>query len=170
KKCSSCHNVEPGGANGVGPALHGVMGRDIASVDGYGYSQALLAYGEGKQWTWEEMNGFLWKPKTYVKGTAMGFAGIRGVEDRANIVAYLNAQSDSPLDLPDPAAMEVMAEGDEAEGTVAASAVAPETEAAAENLVEGAVEGTDAAANTDAADNPAVTGMGGEEPETPATE
>lgn len=110
KKCSSCHNVEPGGANGVGPALHGIMGRDIASADGYGYSAALIAYGEGNQWDWERMNGFLWKPKTYVKGTAMGFAGIRSVEDRADIIAYLNAQSASPLDLPDPAAMETAAE------------------------------------------------------------
>ncbi|MEN0087373.1 MAG: cytochrome c family protein, partial [Pseudomonadota bacterium] len=65
----------------------------------------LLAYGEGNQWDWERMNGFLWKPKTYVKGTAMGFAGIRNVEDRADIIAYLNAQSDSPLELPDPAAL-----------------------------------------------------------------
>ncbi|MEO0635179.1 MAG: cytochrome c family protein [Pseudomonadota bacterium] len=113
KKCSSCHNVEPGGANGVGPALHGVMGRDIAGVDGYGYSQALIAYGEGKQWTWEEMNGFLWKPKTYVSGTAMGFAGIRSVEDRANIIAYLNANSDNPLPLPDPASMEMSEDGAE---------------------------------------------------------
>lgn len=100
KKCAACHDISPGGANKVGPALYGVVNRDIASVDGFSYSGALKEYGEGKQWTYESLNGFLWKPKTYVKGTSMGFGGIKKVEDRANLIAYLRAQAESPAELP----------------------------------------------------------------------
>ena len=100
KKCASCHDVNAGGANKVGPALYEVVNRDIASVDGFSYSGALKEYGNGKQWTYESLNGFLWKPKTYVKGTSMGFGGIKKVEDRANLIAYLRGQSASPAELP----------------------------------------------------------------------
>lgn len=100
KKCAACHNVNAGGANKVGPALYEVVNRDIASVDGFSYSGALKEYGEGKQWTYESLNGFLWKPKTYVKGTSMGFGGIKKVDDRADLIAYLREQAASPAELP----------------------------------------------------------------------
>ncbi|MBX2854555.1 MAG: cytochrome c family protein [Rhodobacteraceae bacterium] len=97
KKCSACHNVEVGGGNKTGPALYGVMGRDIASMD-FGYS-AVLADMDGG-WGWEEMNGFLTKPKEWADGTKMNFAGLKKSEDRANLMAYLNAQSEAPIALP----------------------------------------------------------------------
>jgi len=100
KKCAACHTFDEGGANKVGPALYGIVDRPIGSVAGFSYSSALKAYAEGKNWTYEELNGFLWKPKKHVKGTSMGFAGIKKTEDRASIVAYLRSLSGSPAPLP----------------------------------------------------------------------
>ena len=100
KKCASCHSANNGGGNKVGPALYDVVNRAIASVSDFSYSSALKAYSEGKQWTYEELNGFLWKPKIYIKDSKMAFGGIKKVEDRANLIAYLRAQAASPAELP----------------------------------------------------------------------
>ena len=88
KKCSACHKLEEG-ANATGPYLYGVVGRDIGGVDGYNYSGALTSL-EG-DWTPEQLNGFLEKPSSYAPGTSMGFAGLKKVEDRANVIAYLDS-------------------------------------------------------------------------------
>lgn len=96
KKCVACHNFEKGSVNKVGPQLWDIVNRPIAGVEGFGYSGALKEYGDGKQWTFEELNGFLWKPKAHVKGTSMGFAGIKKVEERAELIAYLRTLSDNP--------------------------------------------------------------------------
>ena len=98
KKCSACHIIAKGGKNLIGPALYGVVGRPVASVDGYAYSKALIAHG--KNWSYEELNGFLLKPKSYLKGTKMAYAGLRKDKDRASVILYLNSQSDSPLPRP----------------------------------------------------------------------
>jgi len=96
-KCSACHSIAEGGANKIGPALWGVLGRPAGSVPGYKYSKAMAAYG--KNWSFEEMNGFLIKPKGWIKGTKMSFAGLRSAKDRASVILYLNSFSDNPLPL-----------------------------------------------------------------------
>lgn len=100
KKCAACHTFEEGGANKVGPNLYDIVNKPMASVDGFAYSAALKAYGEGKSWSYDELNGFLWNPKKYLKGTAMGFPGLKKVNDRASITAYLRSLSASPVPLP----------------------------------------------------------------------
>tara|TARA_B100000029_G_C16980716_1_gene743533 strand:- start:24 stop:554 length:531 start_codon:yes stop_codon:yes gene_type:complete len=97
KKCTACHSIAKGGANKIGPALWGVMGRKIGSVPGYKYSSAMAGYG--KSWSFKEMDGFLLKPKDWIKGTKMSFAGLKNEKDRAAIILYLNQNTDSPLEI-----------------------------------------------------------------------
>ena len=85
-KCKACHKLEDG-ANGTGPHLFGVVDRAVGSVVGYGYSGALVAVAD--VWDADHLNGFLANPKSYAPGTKMGFAGLKNVDDRANLVAYL---------------------------------------------------------------------------------
>tara|TARA_Y100001970_G_scaffold293308_1_gene439207 strand:+ start:3399 stop:3941 length:543 start_codon:yes stop_codon:yes gene_type:complete len=98
KKCSACHSIVQGGKNNIGPALYNVVGRQIGSVSDYKYSKALAAYG--KNWTFEELNGYLIKPAKWINGTKMAFAGLRREADRASVILYLNQNSDNPLPLP----------------------------------------------------------------------
>jgi len=98
KKCIGCHSVSKGGGNKIGPALWGVIGRKVGSVSEYKYSKAMGGFG--KNWDFEAMNNFLIKPKDYIKGNKMAFAGISKEKDRASLILYLNEQSDSPLLLP----------------------------------------------------------------------
>ena len=99
KKCAACHNAEKGGAAGIGPNLYGIVGRGHAAMPGFGYSDALSAM-KGKPWSFDELNAWLTSPKAYAAGNTMSFAGIGKPEDRAAVIAYLNAKSDSPLPLP----------------------------------------------------------------------
>jgi len=105
KKCTSCHNVEEGGANGTGPALYGVVGNDKAIGDGFAYSSALT--GLGGQWTYEELDAFLAKPSAYAKGTKMNFIGLKKAEDRAAVIEYMRVNGSADFARPVPAAAEV---------------------------------------------------------------
>ncbi|MEL7260948.1 MAG: c-type cytochrome, partial [Pseudomonadota bacterium] len=89
RQCSACHKLEDG-ANGTGPHLYGVVGRDIGAVADYGsYSGALSEVAE--VWTPENLNGFLESPRSWAPGTSMGYNGLRDIEDRANLIAYLDS-------------------------------------------------------------------------------
>ena len=98
KKCAACHSINKGGKNNIGPALYNVVGRQIGAISDYKYSKALSEYG--KEWTFEELNGYLIKPAKWIKGTKMAFAGLRKEKDRASVILYLNKNSDNPLPLP----------------------------------------------------------------------
>ena len=98
KKCAACHSINKGGKNNIGPALYNVVGRQVGVVNDYKYSKALSGYG--KEWTFEELNGYLIKPAKWIKGTKMAFAGLRKEKDRASVILYLNQNSDNPLPLP----------------------------------------------------------------------
>jgi cytochrome c len=129
KKCTACHTINQGGANGTGPNLWAVMGKPIGQGSpGFAYSPALA--GKGGTWTWEAMSDWIKSPRDFAPGTKMTFAGIGKAEDRANLLAYLNAQG-SNLPLPAPVA-------------------------AAENPAQAAAEAADAPAQGDKAEDEPV--------------
>ena len=98
KKCKACHSIKKGGKNNIGPALYNVMARSSGEITDYKYSKALISYN--KKWTFEELNGFLLKPATWIKGNKMGFAGLKNEKDRASVILYLNQMADNPVPLP----------------------------------------------------------------------
>ncbi|MEE2525502.1 cytochrome c family protein [Hyphobacterium sp. HN65] len=159
RRCVSCHNAEPGGANLQGPNLWNVVGRAVASYDGFNYSGAMSDHGGN--WTYEELDHFIANPRSYISGTAMAFAGIRGDEDRANLLAYMQTLSDSPVPFPAPVVAET---ADAADGMVedammdAAGEVDAATTEAAENLSDQMDAIEDAAQGGGAEDTPAEEG------------
>ena len=88
RQCSACHRLEEG-ANATGPYLHGVVGRQIAAVDDYGYSGTLTELGDEMAWTPENLSGFLEDPNEWAPGTKMTYNGLDDLEDRVNLIAYL---------------------------------------------------------------------------------
>ena len=98
KKCAACHSIVKGGKNNIGPALYNVVGRKTGAISDYKYSKALASFD--KEWTFEELNGYLIKPAKWIKGTKMAFAGLRKEKDRASVIKYLNQNSDNPITLP----------------------------------------------------------------------
>jgi cytochrome c len=103
KKCTACHTINKGGANGTGPNLWGVVGSAIGKhAPGFAYSPALA--GKGGNWDFDNLNHWVKEPRAFAPGTKMTFAGLGKPEDRANLLAYMNTQGDSPLPLPTPQA------------------------------------------------------------------
>ena len=98
KKCKACHSIKQGGRNNIGPKLWNVMFRPVGAVTDYKYSKALTSYG--KEWSWEEMNGFLIKPSKWIPNNKMGFAGLKSEKDRSSVILYLNQNSENPKPLP----------------------------------------------------------------------
>lgn len=90
KKCAPCHSVEK--VNRVGPTLSGIIGRPVATIEDYSYSRAMQTFGEdGKVWSEAQIAEYLMSPKAMVPGTKMAFAGLKKIEDIANLIAYLKA-------------------------------------------------------------------------------
>ncbi|MGH6677876.1 MAG: c-type cytochrome, partial [Bradyrhizobium sp.] len=124
--CMTCHNLQKGGPNEIGPNLFGVVGRPRASHPGYDYSSAMKA--KGGTWTFTELDKFLTHPQGYIPGTKMTFAGFKNPEQRADIIAYLRTLSDHPLPLPKappPAKVAAQQKPPSAAPKPAAAAVAP---------------------------------------------
>ncbi|WEZ84873.1 cytochrome c family protein [Rhizobium sp. 32-5/1] len=116
KKCASCHTIEKGGPNKVGPGLWGIVDRPIAAHEGFAYSAGMKTFAEAnKAWDYDHLSFFIEAPKKHVPGTAMGFAGVKKPDERANLIAYLREQADAPAPLPEAsAAATPAAEGDAA--------------------------------------------------------
>jgi len=160
-KCASCHTITPGGANGIGPNLHAIVGKPIGKhAAGFAYSADLS--GHGGNWDYENLDHWLASPKKFAAGTKMSFAGLSKPEDRAAIIAYLKANGGGP-DFPAPKAPDASpAEG--AEATPAAGGTSAPGDAAP---VEGAPAGAAQSAGGASADQPVATQQGA--PKKPGT-
>ena len=140
KKCQACHSGEKGGPNKTGPNLWDIVDRPVATHEGFSYSAAMKDFSKGgtEKWTYENLDHFLTSPKGFIKGTAMGFAGDKKPDERADLIAYLRSLSDSPKPLP----------AADAAQPAASDGTAP---AASDATAKPAGEGTAAPAATDAA-------------------
>src|SRR5688572_24200131 len=120
KKCAACHNADPGGANAIGPNLYGIMGQPHGAKPGFAYSDDLKAVPGA--WTWDAMSAWLANPKKYAPKTKMSFPGLGNPQDRADVMAFLNSRSASPLPLPAAPAASPEKAAAEAEGAGAEKA------------------------------------------------
>lgn len=128
KKCEACHSGEKGGPNKVGPDLWDIVDRPVGEHAGFSYSAAMKEFSNGgaEKWTYDNLDHFLFSPKGFIKGTAMGFAGLKKDQERADIIAYLRTLSDDPKPLPEATAADAAAkEGEAPEGEQPADAAQP---------------------------------------------
>ena len=102
-RSKSCHTIDAGGANGIGPNLFGIAGRPTASHAGFAYSDAMTAHaGTNPTWTLDEMDLFITAPGRHVPGTKMSFAGLRDTATRVNLIAWLRSQGSTGMAIPAP--------------------------------------------------------------------
>ena len=156
--CKVCHTFDKGGATLIGPNLYGVVGRKIASGEGFNYTPALK--GKEGDWTYENLDVWLTNPQAFAPGTAMAFPGVPDIKKRADIIAYLRSKADSPVPLPEAAPA--------AEAPAAPAEAAPEAPAAAEPATPEAPAAEAPAAEAPAAEAPATEAPAA--PEAPAAE
>ncbi|MBE7734197.1 c-type cytochrome [Devosia faecipullorum] len=161
RKCQSCHNFGEGEPNKQGPNLYNIVDASKAHADGFAYSDILLQQkSEGQVWSYDNLNAFLENPRGYAPGTKMAFAGVKSPEERADILAYLQTLSGSPVPFPtaeapaaDDAATEEEAPASDAvpaEVTAPADASAPVTAPAAVTETPATTEGETAVEGTPA--------------------
>jgi cytochrome c len=103
KKCTSCHNIAPGGPNMTGPNLNGLVGRPVASHAGFSYSEGMVAHkAEAPVWSYDALYHFIGNPAKVVKGTKMVFVGVKKPEDRVALIAYLRSMGSTGYAIPAP--------------------------------------------------------------------
>jgi cytochrome c len=159
-RCRACHTIDEGGRHGVGPNLHNMVGRDIATKDGFSYSAALT--GLPGQWDYDALDHFLENPNDFAPGTRMVFAGLNRAADRANVIAYLRENTQDPPPLPEP---EEAVAVDEPEAAEDEAATPPEDDAAtpggtdAEQPAAGEPEGEDESTEAAPEDGAAAEGL-----------
>ncbi|MDG6078128.1 cytochrome c family protein [Erythrobacter litoralis] len=145
-KCTACHTINQGGANGIGPNLYGIIGKPVGQhAAGFAYSSALS--GHGGVWDYANMDAWLESPRAFASGTKMSFAGLSKPEDRANVIAYLKENGGGPP-YPEPAAPETEELSDEAAADAPGAGLGP---------VEGAETGEAEAATGMSGDQPVAT-------------
>lgn len=98
KKCIQCHGFDKGGMHKTGPNLWAIVMNVVAHAKDFAYSKAMQTHG-GK-WDFESLNAFLHKPRKFMNGTKMSFVGLSSAQERADLIAYLRMQADSPVPIP----------------------------------------------------------------------
>lgn len=116
KKCAACHTNDAASANKVGPGLWNIVNRPVASHEGFNYSAAMVEFSQDGSvvWDYQHLSEFLAAPKKHIPGTSMGFAGIKKLDERADLIAYLRTVADAPAPLPDATAAAAEPEADPA--------------------------------------------------------
>lgn len=122
-KCAACHTATKGGPNGLGPNLWDVLGEPVGQGKGFAFSDALSK--KGGTWNWDNLSQWLSSPRAFAAGTKMTFAGLSNPQERADVISYLNQQSDGPLPLPAAPAPAAPAAGDKGAAPADGNAAAP---------------------------------------------
>lgn len=140
RKCQSCHNFEEGAGSKAGPPLYDIVNAEYAHIADYSYSDVIAERGAaGEIWTYENLNAFLTSPKAFTPGTKMTFAGLRKPEERADMLAYLQTLSGSPVAFPEVVEVPAEAMGEDSMGESADEMMEDDAEMA-EDMAEEATE------------------------------
>lgn len=126
QKCLSCHNFDPGGANGTGPGLYDLVNRKPGTHGGFAYSGSMVAYGAANPvWTYEKLDAFIKSPGKDIPGTKMTFVGVKKQQDRINLIAYLRTLAPAPAAIPAPNPAAATAAAPAADGAAVPASATP---------------------------------------------